>query len=211
MSLVESLGVGYCNEWLRNSLMVYEGQVYFIERFDGEREIGEDVRTPTHVTLRTVDSREYLRVSHEVFTGFAVLAYPELGYRKVAGIAYHFGRRQTAYRGLRPQVLIIDKSPASVLAEAAREHYLSQELLLPPGEMYKQIMLPEYDTPEVLDSVLQGQELCYVPNNLICIEPLHRTPLFGVYYKEKLVGTISRDRVLDISSPNIFKAVEAVI
>lgn len=211
MSLVESLGIGYCNEWLRNSLMVYEGQVYFIDSFHGERGEDADVQVPTHVSLRAVGNRGLIRVSHEVFTGFSVLAYPELGYRKVAGIAYHFGRRQTAYRGLRPQVLIIDKSPASVLAEAAREHYLSQELLLPPGEMYKQVMLPEYDTPEVLDRVLQGQELCYVPNNLICIEPMHRTPLLGVYYKEKLVGTISRDRVLDISSPNIYKAVEAVI
>lgn len=211
MSLVESLGVGYCNEWLRNSLMVYEGEVYFIESFRGTHNDITDRQVPTTVSLRPLSGREYRTVSHEVFTGFSVLAYPELGYRKVAGSAYHFGRRQTAYRGLRPQVLIIDKSPASILADVAREHYLGGEDQIMTDEMYRQVMLPQYDTPDVLDRVLQGRELCYVPNNLICIEPLHRTPLFGVYYKEKLVGTISRDRELDISSPNISKAVEAVI
>lgn len=204
MSLVTSLGINYCNDWVRNCMVVYEGDAYYIESFHS--------RDNPIVVLRNIVTREVVEVGHEWMTGFSVLAYPELGYRKSQGTARHYGRRQTAYRGLRQQVLVAERTPATVLYEQANGRYGSATESVDSASMWlRQVMIPEYDGPEVLDEVLSGNQLCYVPNNHICIEPLPNSPNHGVYYKEKLVGTIDRERTLDIAAPNIRKAVEEVL
>lgn len=201
MSLVESLGARYCDEYMRGSIVAHNNVAYFIESI-----------TPSLVTMRPVAGGEEVRLPSEWLTGFAKLAYPELGYRKVGDYAVYVHRRQSAYRGLRVNLLHHDMTPAAYVLHLARNRGSSRRAADNPAftttDLISQVMCPTFDGREVLGQVLSGAVAAFVPNNELCIEPLHNSSNFGIYHSTKLAGTITARRAIDAVSPSIRKAVE---
>lgn len=201
MSLVESLGQRYCQEYIRNSLVVHEGAPYIIGSIDRE-----------NVHLQTLDNGSTVTLPASWLTGFSRLEYPELGYRKIGLYTTYVHRRQSAYRGLRASLLNHDMTPASYLLHLANNggstRRASEYSAYSTTDLVRQVMCPTYDTPEVLRQVLSGVAPSFVPSNELCIEPLHNSGDFGIYYGTKLAGTINRRQHIAAVSDSITKAVE---
>lgn len=201
MSLVTSLGARYCDEYMRNGIVAHDNKAHYIERISSE-----------NILIRPVGGGETVALPPEWLTGFAKLAYPELGYRKVGDYAVYVHRRQSAYRGLRNNLLHHDMTPASYMLHLARNQgssrRASDNMAFTTAALVEQVMCPVYDGREVLDRVLSGTVAAFVPNSELCIEPLYNSDKFGIYHSTKLAGTISSGRVIDTVSNSIRKAVE---
>ena len=204
MSLVESLGYSYCDDYMRNGIVAHNNKVYFIDSI-----------TQSGVFLRPVEGGEGELLPPSWLTGFSKLAYPELGYRKVGDYALYVYRRQSAYRGLRTSLLSADMTPASYILHLARSgggsRRASSAMPYNSSDFITQVMLPKYDGPEVLAQVLSGSAAVFVPNCELCIEPLYNSDKFGIYHSTKLAGTISSCRVIETVSHSIRKAVETFL
>lgn len=113
MSLIDTLGEGYCSDWLRQSLVEHEGKPFCLGNI---RRSG--------IRLHSLINDEHsITMPHEWLSGFAKLAYPELGYRKLGNQAWYVSRRQGAQRGLQPRSLIFEPTNAThTLMLAARRH-----------------------------------------------------------------------------------------
>ena len=188
MSIVNSLGRGYCNEWLSGALFLYDGKPHRILEFRQNEvvcvEITEEGNGPG--TL----------IPNSWFTGFGKLAYPPLGYRRVNGIVLHLTRRQSAHRGLRINSVAKDYSPLSWAIVSYHDQYTGAPLVpsrtILDHKVERAIMLPEYDSPDKLPDLLAGDIPNLVLNENILIEMDHKDA-FSIYYKTMMVGHMDRD------------------
>lgn len=196
MSLVDSLSISYCDNYIRGSLVSYDGKPYTIGRFTGN-----------HIHLNPLLERERnVVVDNDWLSGWGKLAYPELGYRKVGEYAVHTGRRQTTNRGLRMSHVYSEPSFSSSIV--LRQRNVDS---LDNNKLAAQVICPTYDGPEVLEQLLAGRALCYVPSEAVCIEPSITENHFIVYYHTKPAGTLSRERELSIYSQPIQEIVRAFL
>lgn len=183
MSIVDSLGRGYCNEWLFGAIFLYEGKPHRIIEFRQNEvacvEITEEGDGPGPL------------IPNSWFTGFGKLAYPPLGYRRVNGIVLHLTRRQSAHRGLRISSVVKDYSPLSWAIASYHDQHTGEPLLSSRAildyKIERAIMLPEYDTIDKLPALLAGEIPNLVLNENILIEADHKDA-FSIYYKTMKVG-----------------------
>ena len=203
MSLIDTLGESYCSDWFRQSLVEYEGKPFFLHT----------VRRSGIRLHSLISDEHHTTVPHEWLSGFSKLAYPDLGYRKFGNQAWYVTRRQGAQRGLQPRSLILEPTNAThtlMLAARSRDDDNPSIVSDPSSSPYvlAQVIVPTYDRREVLDDVLSGRAAVYVPSHALCIEPLHNSRDFGIYFHTKLAGTITSSREVDVVSPSVHKYLE---
>lgn len=187
MSIIDSLGRNYCNEWLNGALIVYEGNVYRIVEFLANEAVC------TRVTQHGYGQN--IRIPNTWFTGFGKLAYPPLGYRRVGNMVMHLTRRQSAQRGLRIASIGKDYSPLTWAIISYNDPYTGEQLAV-RGQMRDyaiehSIMLPAYDNMNQLPELLTGDRPNLVLNENVLIEVNHHDT-FNIYYKTMKVGEIDR-------------------
>lgn len=188
MSIVDSLGRGYCNEWLYGAIFLYEGKPHRIIEF----------RQNEVVCVETTEEGDgpWTLIPNSWFTGFGKLAYPPLGYRRVNGIVLHLTRRQSAHRGLRISSVVKDYSPLSWAIASYHDQCTGEPLLTSRAildhKVERAIMLPEYDSLDKLPDLLAGDIPNLVLNENILIEVDHKDA-FSIYYKTMKVGHMDRD------------------
>lgn len=187
MSIVDSLGRGYCNEWLAGALFLYEGKPHRILEFRQNETLC--------VEITESGDGDIMRVPNSWFTGFGKLAYPPLGYRRVNGVVLHLTRRQSAHRGLRISSVARDHSPLSWAIASYHDRYTGEPLMMTRAvrdfHVERAIMVPEYDTVEKLPALLAGEIPNLVLNENILIEVNHNDA-FSIYYKTMKVGDMDR-------------------
>lgn len=200
MSLIDTLGLGYCRDQITEALVAYNGEPYVIER------IREDGITLRH--LREPNNYEALPASW--LSGFSVLEYPNLGYRKFNGLALWVSRSTSYRRGLCASLCTLTYSDASNVlhrerAERATENY---------GEgwaIYAEVVVPIYDSPGVLRQVLNNEALCFVPHENMMVEPSLTSDNFIIMYANKEVGTISRDGTISCGIQSVHRELTAYL
>lgn len=188
MSIVDSLGRSYCNEWLSSALFMYEGKPHRILEFRQNETVCVEVTDEGHGAG--------VRIPNAWFTGFGKLAYPPLGYRRVKGHVMHLTRRQSAHRGLRINSVVKDYSPLTWAIMSYNDRYTGVPLFDPATirdyHIERAIMLPEYDSLDKLPDLLAGDIPNLVLNENILIEVNHHDA-FSIYYKTMKVGDMDRN------------------
>lgn len=197
MNLIQSLGSRYCNDMISNAIILYEGRPAIIAG------MGD-----SHCNVTYLDgSRESARVPSDYFSGWKVLAYPPLGYRRIGNAIFHVHRAQTAYRGIRAGILTFRESPMTALMQ---RHAERTETSYPMGDTYQRlasVVKPDFDNRASLDLLVSGRLFGVVPNEDFCIEPSTTENNYTVLYREKQVGTMDTSKRFTISNP----AVEAFL
>lgn len=197
MSMIERLGLSYCREYLSNALIVYDGRPAIIGEFRN-----------SDVTVQYIDGTgERAVVPHAYFTGWRVFAYPELGYRRVGNMTYHVHRAQTAYRGLRANVLTFENTPMSYLLQ--RDEQTARRVPNYGNEKLAAVMAPAYDGAAQLDALVRGEMASVVPNQNICIEPSLSDSNYVVLYRTKIVGSMDSNKNFHIDNPAVRAEVRA--
>lgn len=197
MSMIERLGIRYCQDYLSGALMIYNGRPALIG------DIGDRIVRISYVD--TNGGRE--DIPHAFFTGWKVLAYPELGYRRVGNVTYHVQRSQSAYRGLRPNTLNFENTPVSYLL--VRDEQTAHRCALSNNPRLAAVMLPQYDGNAELDALLRGELVSVVPNQNICIEPSLNDNSYAILYRTKMVGSMTADKRFIIDNPAVLAEVQA--
>jgi len=196
MSMIERLGLQYCREYLVGALLVYNNRPAIIYEV-ASRNVG----------VQYIDNEETVHVPHSYFVGWKVLAYPELGYRRVGNMTYHVHRQQTAYRGLRQNVLTFENTPMSYLL--ARDEQTVRRVSVTNNQKLAAVMTPNYDGAAELDALVRGELVAVVPNQNICIEPSLVDSNFIVLYRTKLVGSMDAQKNFHIDNPAVRAEVQA--
>lgn len=188
MSMIERLGASYCREYLIGALMVYQDRTAII------MDIGRSTVSVTFIDA----SGGVAHIPWDYFTGWKVLAYPELGYRRVGNMTYHVHRAQTAYRGLRQNVLTFENTPMSYLL--SRDEQTVRRVQADMNTRLTAVMTPAYDRRADLDRLVRGELVSVVPNQNICIEPSLNSNDYVVLYRTKHVGTMDENKNFHINN-----------
>lgn len=198
MTMIASMGLRYCSEYLTNALMVYEGRPAQL------MEVMDD-----YCGIRFLDGRSpsSARAPHSYFTGWRVFAYPELGYRRVGNVVYHVHRQQTAYRGLRANILSFENSPLSALLTHSER--FEGRVLPNTSQRLSAVLTPTYDTSTQLDELIAGTLSGVVPNQHICIEPSLTDDTYIILYRTKIIGHMDRSKNFHINNPALLAEVRA--
>lgn len=197
MSMIERLGLSYCREYLSNALIVYNNRPAVLGEFGN-----------TTVVASYIDGTgDRVTIPHSYFTGWRVFAYPELGYRRVGNMTYHVHRAQTAYRGLRANVLTFENTPMSYLL--LRDEQTARRVPNYGNEKLAAVMLPVYDGAAELDALVRGEMASVVPNQNICIEPSLSDSNYVVLYRTKIVGSMDSNKNFHIDNPAVRAEVQA--
>lgn len=202
MSLIESMGQSYFREWFNGALFVYNGSVLSVSDTDGSTvrcvnlEVGRDA------------AGYVVRVPYEFFTGFKVFEYPPLGYRRVGNVVYHVHRSQSAYRGLRGNLLTFELSPLSYLLQG-NERTAPRVSNVTANQRLVEVMKPTYDTRASLDELIAGRQTAVVPSEDVCIEPSLVNDNYDVLYRGKVVGSMNTSKEFSINNAVVAAAVQA--
>lgn len=195
MSLIESMGAQYFREWFNGALFLYEGRPCIIN------DLSDGV-----VSCLRLDESARLSIPHTFFTGFKVFEYPPLGYRRVGNIVYHVHRTQSAYRGLRGNLLTFELSPLSYMLQAS-DRTARAVSGVTSNQRLCQVMLPTYDTRASLDALVAGRQVAVVPSEDVCIEPSVNGEDYIVLYRGKAVGSMNARKVFSIPNSAVATAV----
>lgn len=203
MTMIQSLGVNYCREWIAGSLINAQGRPALIRDFGANG-----------ASIAYLDSQGGIgSLPASFFTGFAVLAYPELGYRRVGNFAFHVHRQQGARRGLNPSSLTFEDTPMSAalnydLREGGSRRRINTSI--PTNEQrLAQVMCPTYDTRASLDLLVAGRLGAVVPSEDVCIEPDMDSSNYVVMYRNKVVGHMTPAKRFVIQNPAVAAAVSS--
>lgn len=202
MSLIQSMGLRYFQEWFHGALFIREGKVLQVSEANSEAVF-------CRVLNPTTGGTSSESVPHEFFTGFKVFEYPPLGYRRVGNITHHVHRTQSAYRGLRANLLTFEYSPLTYLLQNNERTHTSQSTSAGLNKKLAAVMLPQYDTRASLDLLVAGRQASVVPNEDVCIEPSISGEDYVVLYRCKIVGTMDARKQFHINNPVVAAAVNA--
>lgn len=197
MSLISSMGVSYFREWFHGALFIYNNRPCQVEDTDG-----------VTVSCRYLDTTTDRAVSipAQFFTGFKVFEYPPLGYRRVGNVVYHVHRSQSAYRGLRANLLTFELSPIGYLLQSNERTAVGNSTNALNLRL-TQVMTPTFDTRASLDDLIAGRRAGVVPSEDVCIEPSVNGEDYVVLYREKQVGTMDSNKNFHIDNPAVAAAV----
>lgn len=199
MNLIQSLGSRYCADMIVGALILYNNRPAIISSMGDTRS-----------AINYLDGREEsAHIPSDYFTGWKVLAYPPLGYRRVGNNVYHVHRNQTAYRGIRNGVLTFRNSPMTQMlihhAERRGVEYESPT----QSEKLACVMVPNYDNEASLDLLVEGRIAACVPNEDFCIEPSITENNYNILYREKQVGTMDSSKNFSVSNPAVLAFLRA--
>lgn len=200
MSLIESMGAQYFREWFNGALFLYEGRPCMVSDLQGGQVSCIRIDSPRG------SADHYLNIPHQFFTGFKVFEYPPLGYRRVDNIVYHVHRTQSAYRGLRANLLTFELSPLSYMLQAS-ERTAVRIAGITNNQRLCQVMAPTFDTRASLDALVAGRQVAVVPSEDVCIEPSITGEDYVVLYRGKAVGSMSSSKVFNIPNAVVATAV----
>ncbi|MEG3035773.1 MAG: hypothetical protein RR877_09855 [Aurantimicrobium sp.] len=200
MSLIESMGTRYFSEWFTSALFLYEDRPCMVN------ELRSDGVACTRIDAQRGARDQYVVVPSAFFTGFKVFEYPPLGYRRVGNVVYHIHRTQSAYRGLRANLLTFEMSPLSYMLQAS-ERTASALAGITTNQRLCQVMKPEYDTRASLDALVAGTQVAVVPNEDVCIEPSINGEDYVVLYRGKVVGSMNQRKQFTIPNAVVATAV----
>lgn len=200
MSLIESMGTRYFSEWFTSALFLYEGRPCMVNELRG------DGVACTRLDAVRHSGDMYVVVPTSFFTGFKVFEYPPLGYRRVGNVVYHIHRTQSAYRGLRSNLLTFELSPLSYMLQAS-ERTSATLAGITNNQRLCQVMVPTYDTRSSLDELVAGRQVAVVPSEDVCIEPSINGEDYIVLYRGKVVGSMNTAKQFTIPNAVVATAV----
>lgn len=180
-NLLDSTG----RDWFRNRViggyMLYENKVCRLE----------DVVDRGRIQATCVENGENLYINKKVITGFAVMSYPQLGYRRVQNNLAGWYEKVGGYmRGMRPNAVKFAFSPAS---EIIRQRF---EL---PAEARNQdthmiaVLKPQYDRAQDLDLLIGGDKMQVVLSHDVLIEPgvAQADEDYVVYFRQRACARLN--------------------
>lgn len=184
-NLLDSTGIDWFRQKVIGGYLLYNGRVCKLMQI---------VNANTILAL-SPDGREQFLINKKDIAGFGALAYPQLGYRRMFGrlatyIERNAGGHGQGRRGLRPNSVEWHFSTASdVLFTKYERHFRG-----PFNNMEEQLMTavfkPEYDTPDMLDTMLAGDKLQVILNHNVLIEPsvAEEDEDYVVYFRRRACG-----------------------
>lgn len=201
MSLIQSLGADYFNQFFNRALFLYEGRVLEVTRTSN-----------TYVDCIDRTTGDLVRVPNAFFTGFKVFEYPKLGYRRFNEHCVGFATKiQSAMRGLKAENVEVQYSPVTRAIAAIRGTRAGAGRDI----MSKPLMTPQYDKASEMQALLDGRKTGLVLNEFVLIEPSLSADnaAFNIFYKQARVGKMSAGGVCswynDKHSGYITKIMEA--
>lgn len=201
-NLLDSTGM----EWFRSRVvgchMLYKGDVVRVDRIMDEN----------HLRAVSLVSGKNVLVPKGEMAGFSALAYPQLGYRKLAdNVAVFFERQHNYYRGLRHKSVKYTMSPVSDLI--VQRYPGRVELDRVDNAIMLSVFQPNYDKPEALDALLAGQKLNVVLNHNVLIEPsvAPQDDDHVVYFRQRACGRLNDNKEFKWYSPLYREAVAPLL
>lgn len=194
-NLVEELSANYFTEFFSGALFLNGDNLFQVESANRTR-----VAVRAFTPAGTGDSQS---IPADFFTGYKTFEYPILGYRRLGPHKNaYLTRRQTTARGLRPNSIISNITPAS--------NMLRELGLVPPepsslAERMKAYTAfkPVFDTLDELPAMLNGDKFGLVLSPSILIEPSVDAvnDWFNVYYRQSIIGKMNSRGAVTWTSP----------
>lgn len=191
------------------------GSDYFFERwrgawfnFNGVVASINGIRTgENNVQCSTIDG-DHLVIPLDFFVGFEILKYPPLGYRRIAeSMVFRITKQQGYLAGIRQQNLTSEASPmTALLLENRVVRYSTQDLI-------KSVFLPQYDSPDAIRLLVEGEISNVVLDQDTLIEPSFRgnEEGFDVFFKGSCIGGFQENGEVQARNRKNKKFIEKVV
>lgn len=165
-NLLDSTGIEWFRQRVIGGHMIYDKEVV---RLDGMKD------HDTILGRKLTGQPGNVLIHKDAIPGFGAFAYPQLGYRRIynnlAGyVEYSPGGHGQGKRGLRQKSLHTTFSPASdVLVN--RYQQCVHGKYRGTDEIIIAVFLPQYDKPQDLDKLIEGEKIQVILNHDVLIEP----------------------------------------
>lgn len=188
MSLINSLGGSYMNEWFIGALLMQDGKLHMIDRVRDD-----SIRTFSLTKDGTRWEHDTLGV--DVLGGFEDLAWPKLGYRniKVPNLGYNTVRfaqsQRSVHRGLRRDSIEWTDYPVQggLIAQYDNTRDVSEA---------KCLFWPEFIPYTVgIKQIMNGEALAFAVNEDLAVglSSTSASAIADIHFRQKVVGRVEED------------------
>lgn len=199
--LIQELGQRYVDDMWRDALFVYDDRVHTYIGAESDSSIA------TKWVKLDGSSAKFSRgsVPASVFESMSTFAWPKLGYRNFRSkehghLVYYLTSTRSALRGLRESQITFDSVPVHMINPYTNEarHALKSHEWLP--EVFK----PTFPAlPEAVSLLTSGERGAVALSEDLAIGvscTVAPDRAFDVYFKQRLIGSMNTDGVIEIAN-----------
>lgn len=206
---IDRLGVEFFMSRWRNTCFFYAGDVLSVLRPEADTMLCTQVGNPENIVT----------VPLEHFSGFGILKYPALGYRRITAlpagvpIVVHISRSQSYSPGIVKAALTRTLSPLSNRIVQVHTTLTKRSLRISPEQAAVAVFHPSADRADKLEELIAGVSGAFIPNSSLLIEPSVREDAdgFDIFLRGNLVGTMDGNKRVTASSRKTCTLIEKVL
>lgn len=183
-NLLDSTGFDWFRSRVLGCHMLYKNDVIRVDRIQDEEFLRGVI----------VGTGKMMMIPKRDIAGFAALAYPQLGYRRLfgtGGLAVYFERQHNYMRGLRRKSVRYVMTPCSdLLFQRYPNRFEMDQGQREADRVMISVFKPEYDKVTALDDLIDGKALNVILNHDVMIEPsvAPEDDDYVIFFRQRAVG-----------------------